>query len=283
MSMYNPVTTTTDAPARQRTPWTLSDDGVIMSNYSLCSKQSIMSMLPGRSWGSVTKRASELSVVREKGANFARIGYFDTWSDNMAYVLGFIAADGCIIDRSASTGDRVLSIGLSNKDRGHLIKIQGELCPNKSIWTYTKRLNGKSHEICYLRIGSRYMCNRLEALGIQSRKSLTMAFPSVPIQYMSHFVRGYYDGDGSFVHNSKHDARVNFCSGSRKFLTQMAFIVNDSTGVGVKNVMFGKAAGAYYLNYHSNQAMTVAEWMYRDSALHLDRKYDRYITFNKVH
>ena len=63
-------------------------------------------------------------------------------------------------------------------------------------------------------------------LGIIPRKSLKIKFPNnkkVPDKYLKHFVRGYFDGDGS-ISKSK---RVDFTCGSRVFLIGLRKILES--------------------------------------------------------
>ena len=48
----------------------------------------------GKSWNAIKIKAHKLNLKRDR--SFANIKYFDKWSTDMAYILGFIAADGCI-------------------------------------------------------------------------------------------------------------------------------------------------------------------------------------------
>ena len=58
---------------------------------------------------------------------------FSTDSESSFYLAGFIAADGCIM---SSGGSKLLSIGLSNKDKAHLEKIRNALGAENPIRDY---------------------------------------------------------------------------------------------------------------------------------------------------
>ena len=254
--------------------WKQEEDNIIKKQYKTFNKELLLRLLSDRSWGAINTRARRLQIKRELGAAYSNITYFDNWSNEMAYVLGFIASDGSIIDRTKSTGDMVLSIGLAEKDKEHLEKIRDMLAPNKKIWEYIK--NKKFKSVC-LRIGSRYMCDRLLKLGICNRKSLILEFPKIPKEHIRHFIRGYFDGDGSFgVYKKYNEARVSFCSGSKGILNSINFYINEELKIGIKNIIYGEKAHAYYLNYFCNQSLRVCDWMYKDSDIYLDRKYEKY-------
>lgn len=49
-----------------------------------------------------------------------------------------------------------------------------------------------------------------------------MKFPNVPDEFVRHFIRGCWDGDGSvFVDKDSRKMYANFVSGSRDFLESM--------------------------------------------------------------
>lgn len=263
-----------------RRVWTKEEDDFLLNNYEKSDKKVLTNNLD-RSWSAISCRASKHGIKRQLGSNYANIIYFDEWSNNMAYILGFIAADGCIIDRSKSTGDKVLSIALGEKDYSHLEKIRDELAPNKKIWKYTKKIGKNEHLIYYLRIGSRYICDKLMEIGIYHRKSKTLKLPIIPDKYTNHFVRGYFDGDGSFgVY--KNQERVSIASGSKEFLEDINKIIHSECDLGIKNIVYGKSSKAYYLIYHTLDAIKFCDWMYKNSALYLDRKYEKYRRASKM-
>ena len=256
--------------------WTKQEDEFVVSNYKLNTIKIILGVLKNRTWRAIGARAQLLGIKREMGASYANICYFDKWNENMAYILGFIYADGCIIDRKKSTGDEVLYIALANADYDHLVKIRDKIAPNKKIWVYYKKLNNKYYRIDYLRIGSRYLCKRLKDLGVKNRKSKVLEFPHVPKKYLSHFIRGYFDGDGSFL-IYRNEPRLSFCSGTKVFLDYISLLIANNLGLSKKNIIYGKVAGAYYLHYHTRESIVVGEWLYNNSSIHLGRKYDTYL------
>jgi intein-encoded DNA endonuclease-like protein len=52
-------------------------------------------------------------------------------------------------------------------------------------------------------------------LGCVPNKSLILKFPTeeqVPEKFLSHFIRGFFDGDGSVTKNKIHAVDISFCS-----------------------------------------------------------------------
>jgi len=135
----------------------------------------------------------------------------------MAYILGFLCADGNIIDSENSSRTRYVQFASKDKEilekirkalnSNHPIRIrssQKKLFPNGKYYTFSKTF--------YFRIGNKKLVSQLEKLGVPARKSKIIKFPKVPSLYLSHFVRGYFNGDGTVYvekrKNSKGKIRI---------------------------------------------------------------------------
>lgn len=121
--------------------------------------------------------------------------YFDYPTLINSYWAGFIAADGCIIDRRAKYGwtDK-LSIELSPKDEEHLKLLSKALeytgpiiCSKHSHGTYRQ-----------LTITSQQLCNSLaQNFNIIPRKTKVIMPPPLTGNFALAFIKGFIDGDGS--------------------------------------------------------------------------------------
>lgn len=130
--------------------------------------------------------------------------YFDNINtEEKAYWLGFLFADGCIHERS---GQNRISLVLAIKDKKHLEKFKKAISFEGPIIDYAKKSGkflGLVHS--YLRITSQKLSDSLSNLGCVPRKSLILKFPKINDDLKHHFIRGYFDGDGSvFISNEKH-------------------------------------------------------------------------------
>lgn len=105
-----------------------------------------------------------------------------------AYWLGFIAADGCV-HRNVS-GSNEFSIALAMKDYEHLALLKQALKSDHAISV------NKSTNTCKLRIVRKNFTDDLIRHGIVQNK--TMQPFHVPKNLMTHWLRGLFDGDGSF-------------------------------------------------------------------------------------
>lgn len=208
----------------------------------------------------------------------------------MAYVLGFIYADGCLID--AHNSSRTQYIGITSKDSSLLHKINQALGCNKPLYERQPQIrkypNGKIYKnsLTYtLRIGNKVIFNDLIKLGLTPRKSLSLKLPQIPLQYFSPFLRGYFDGDGCLTlsrpyknENRAYRVRLVFTSGSKQFLNDIGSSISEFTEIQSKNIY--QQIKSFYLVYCKTAALKILKFMYSDTErnkLYLDRKYERYL------
>ncbi|WPS85366.1 hypothetical protein SMD22_01685 (plasmid) [Brevibacillus halotolerans] len=147
----------------------------------------------------ISQRAM-LSVFKEFGINSKRKNrytlnesFFETIDcETKAYILGFLYADGFVGDEKAN------NIVFSSKDLEIIEKIARELEYTGDIRKTRKGGFEQSKKGHSLNFSSSKMANDLRNLGLYPNKSLTLSeLPKIPDKLMRHFLRGYYDGDGS--------------------------------------------------------------------------------------
>jgi hypothetical protein len=177
-----------------------------------CSRITVMKIM--KKYGLVRRGQSEARIEAIKKGKFEGIEYhginenfFTEWSPEMAWVLGLLFTDGNI-DESR--------VAISSVDIDLLEKIKKLL---KSSNPIQKRVQpyDKSKHVYIFAFSRDKMRDDLLKLGLHKRKSLTMVFPDVPEEYMRHFIRGCWDGDGSvFISGGK--IRAIYICGSFKFI-----------------------------------------------------------------
>ena len=201
-------------------------------------------------------------------------------SSEKAYWLGFMYADGYV------TGDYV-GIALHSKDREHLIKFKTAIESNGNINDY----NSKTTPYSRIYFKSEKMVNDLINKGCFRNKSLVLKFPTekqVPKEYQSHFIRGYFDGDGCLSINlSKQSYRFSIL-GTKEFLTTIADIFKNGIDEDFScNLSKRKKddTNNYTLRYGGiNRTYKIMNYLYKDSSekIYLQRKYENYQTLNKT-
>lgn len=142
--------------------------------------------------------------------------FFDEWSDDMAYVLGWIYSDGSI-------KKNLRGFQITSTDIEHLQNIAAMMGDDVGISFYKGKRNKKV--AAKLSINREHMVAKLIELGLTPNKTKTMTFPLVPARYLSSFVRGYFEGDGYVGVDRKKRVnpriRVTFTSSSLSFLEQL--------------------------------------------------------------
>lgn len=126
--------------------------------------------------------------------------YFDVIDNpRKAYFLGLMYADGSISHTlSKNRLKHVMCITLQEDDKSILELFRKELKRDRSlILIKNKNLEyNRKNQYC-LSVQSEQLHYSLEKHGCVERKSLILKFPTtVPEEFMSHFIRGYFDGDG---------------------------------------------------------------------------------------
>lgn len=207
------------------------------------------------------------------------VNFFKHWSSEMAYVLGFFAADGSMY--TSSRGAHY--IDFTSTDSELLERISSILRAKQKI-TRLERHNPKWKIVYHLQIGSKDMFADLLKLGMSPRKSMVIQLPTVPGIYLSHFVRGYFDGDGSILFKSyirigrktpTMISRIRFTSGSRKLLEQLWRVLGTRGIVRGGSIYDRKKSGGYDLCFSTQDTLTLGSFMYNREAngLYLGRKW----------
>lgn len=137
----------------------------------------------------------------------------------MAYILGFVVADGCVCKRKGRRESYIFNI--TSKDKEILLKIRRSIGSDHPIGI---KYNSLKMPYSYISICSRVICEDLIKLGINPRKTYNLNPIKVPCKYFSDFVRGFFDGDGSvytYKVNGTPQIKVGFVSVSLPFLLNL--------------------------------------------------------------
>lgn len=120
--------------------------------------------------------------------------YFDNIdTQGKSYFLGLLFADGY-----NDTNNHKVAIALQEKDRHILESFKKELKTNIPLEFLNLQKKKHTYSNQYrLTICNKRISESLEKLGMVSKKSLVLEFPTmIPDNLISHFIRGYFDGDG---------------------------------------------------------------------------------------
>ncbi len=208
--------------------------------------------------------------------------FFKKWTNKMAYILGFLFADGNIVYTKRNTWFWSIQI----TDKGILKKIKREI--NSSHKISLKKRHKNQKQLYRFQIGSKDMCNDLISLGLTEKKSKTMLFPEVPREYFSDFLRGYFDGDGGVwvgIKSRKQNKRTYiistfFTSGSKDFLILLRKKLFENGLLG--GSLVEKERG-FDLKYSVKDSLILYRIMYNSKcSLFLSRKKDVFEKYIKM-
>lgn len=197
--------------------------------------------------------------------------YFNNWSKEMAYIFGYICADGNVAWNPAK-GYYCLTITASAKDKEHLEKIRKILKSTKSL------LYAKSTNSYRLIVNSKTICHKLMSMGVLPKKSLILKFPKVSSRFMKDFIRGYVDGDGSLRYFDRERSpyfELSISSGSRVFLEVLENKIDECLNINSK--ISKNKNECYLLRYSCARGLKLAEWLYKDADFYLERKFNKYL------
>lgn len=203
----------------------------------------------------------------------------------MAYILGFIYADGSIYP---SMRGKYLSITSTDKDI--IFKIKRWLNSEHKI-TITKPTwkNGKDRYI--LRIGNKNLYSDLQKHGLYPNKSLTIRLPEISNRFFKDFLRGYFDGDGCvnlYLTKGKtqpliiRKLSVIFTSGSKSFLEDT--LCKIKLQIDLKQNKVYNSHRSFQLRFATYDSMKLFEFMYKNTnkELFLSRKYKIFQKYLKL-
>lgn len=111
------------------------------------------------------------------------------WSPRLAYVIGLLATDGCLL----SDGRH---IDLTSKDKSQLRNCLKCLGLNNKIGYKTSGPGKKMYP--RIQFGDIVFYRFLLEIGFTPAKSKTLGTLNIPYKYFFDFLRGAFDGDGTF-------------------------------------------------------------------------------------
>lgn len=209
--------------------------------------------------------------------------YFDSIdTPNKAYILGILYADGNVYPEKGT-----IFISLQEDDKEILEKMRIEIGSAKElkfIDNTNNHRNGYNYKNAYsLIFYSTYMCKSLILQGMMPNKSLKLEFPNISPELYKHFIRGYFDGDGSvyrYIKNENNKQVTVTITSTLKFCEKVKEILKNELGV---------YCGIYDASNHNGITKVISmstssskkflDWIYDDAELYMKRKYDRYIEY----
>lgn len=199
-------------------------------------------------------------------------------TEEKAYILGFICADGHI------EKDR-LDITVSIKDIDILEKIRCAMHSNHPIKEISrinpyKKTNREVLTLVELMIGSVELVKSLFVMGLTTNKTYTLngdILRYIPKYLMRDFLRGYFDGDGNVFFGRRYDSgykyNINIC-GNEDFLLKSFQTYFPSSNKLYKD-LYSKQCYVWKIS-QKDKVRDFMYYLYYNSSISLHRKYDEF-------
>jgi len=191
--------------------------------------------------------------------NQIREDIFDTITEESAYWIGFILADGNVY-HGGPKHSKSLNFGLASRDWEHLEKFKKFIGSNKSLYYYRNSV--------FISFYSNRIVEKLAEYGIVPRKSKIAKVPDA-LKNNRHFWRGMIDGDGWVTMGSLKYPNVGLC-GTINVVENFMNFVGKRVTLRTKGENFGE------IRYYATTGQTLARYLYDGATIFLQRKYDQY-------
>lgn len=182
--------------------------------------------------GNALKKNNIPSRIRKYECNE---NYFEKiTTKEQAYWLGLLFADGYVRQRMQCEGKHkqggVVGISLKDGDEYLIEHFLSDLRSNYNIYDVIKD-GFLSHKV---EINSSKLTKDLINHGCVPRKSLILKPPKINKNLISHFIRGYFDGDGSV---GNYNNRLKFSLlGTREVLEWTALFLYKKSGIKIPKI-----------------------------------------------
>lgn len=192
------------------------------------------------------------------------------WSPQFAYAIGLIVSDG-----NLSPDKR--HINFTSKDRELVDHFKKALNIKNKIGIKA-RGGEKTKKYFVVQFGDVLFCRFLENIGLMCNKSKNLKSVTLPDEFFNHFIRGLFDGDGSFY--SYRDPRwksslmfyTSFASASPIFIRWLQSKITALYGI---TGHITKAKGSVeQLKFAKRESKIIINNMYQNTVnLYLKRKH----------
>ncbi len=182
-------------------------------------------------------------------------------TEEKAYWIGFLTADGCITKGKQSGDSPRVTINLGKQDYGHLVKFKQALQATQKI--------SESEHSCSFTIYSTEMVKDLAMHGILPRKTFSTKPVQIAPNLERHYWRGVIDGDGTF---SKNGGEMRLYGDYDVVVSFQSFVLSHCSQVHGKIL---KADNICNFMIKKQATHCMLEILYGNATVFLDRKFER--------
>ncbi|ENY5524688.1 hypothetical protein ACFZL0_000639 [Staphylococcus pseudintermedius] len=250
-----------------------------------------------KQWGIPIKSSKELFQLHSYNEDYFKV--ID--SEEKAYWLGMLYADGTLTYNKIGKDGKVknrLKLALQGADREHLKLFAKHIeLEHYNPKTYYTTVGDKEYSYCELVVSSTKMIEDLIDKGmiptnnnVGKEKKELIRFPDekqVPKRLLHHFVRGYFDGDGSLTRSRNKGKYVDSQHYTFKFVSNKTFCeqlkeffkLDELSGYNRNVSNIYKAKDKKYIHTFecggNHRVFHIYNLMYQDATIYLHRKNER--------
>jgi hypothetical protein len=181
------------------------------------------------------------------------------WSPDFAYIIGLITTDGSL----SKDGRHII---FTSKDKELVLTFKQILNLSNAIGLKASG-STKTKKYSYIQFGDVNFYTFLEKIGLMPNKTLQLKNLKIPSQYFFDFLRGHFDGDGSFY--SYWDKRwkssfmfyTAFISASKPHILWIQHNIQKLLGI-KGHITHGRGVSVYQLKYAKKESMILVKKMY---------------------
>lgn len=208
---------------------------------------------------------------------------FDKLNDKTAWLLGWMISDGFV------RGNKRFGLKVSIVDKDIVEKLRKGVQYTGPVYQHKEKLNPKSkiyHQVS-IQPTSERIVSQFTKMGIVPNKSLSVKFPKAIANQNENiirsFVRGVFEGDGSFLLERKQSpifqivGTRELCGNIRRYLVKYSRVKLTKL---TQNI---KGRNHFALRYRGRyQAIRIMDWLYQNAGPNvLNRKYHQYLLIKK--
>lgn len=192
-------------------------------------------------------------------------------------------------DGSVSANGTSVKLTLKTQDNSILYKINTLLEHDRPLYvsppSKIKNTNYISSGNYCLLIDSSKIKKDLIKQGCFPNKTYTLKFPTeeqVPKSLIWHFIRGFFDGDGSITKVSKSKLCTVSFIGTFDMLINIQNVLKN---INIKSrlLLDPKNKKVYYLSFSNRgDVLNFSDYLYKNSNLHLERKFNIFQDWKKL-
>lgn len=220
--------------------------------------------------------------VRQYEVNDHFFDIIDT--EEKAYFLGILLADG-----NVRSDHPEISLGLQEEDKPLLEKLNRFVHPERPLLYLNRDIkypNWKNQWKLY--ISSQYMKDTVAKYGLIPKKSLIKTFPQVILDsnedIIRHFIRGYFDGNGSigiYPSGDSGSVKFTFCITSTESMCKslqdvFQIILDIQSSIKPHTKVFN------VIIYDQIMIFKIMKWFYKDATIYMNRKHEIYENALKI-